>query len=98
MNCTTKITSVTWVRPSRHRKVVRIATAAITNGTIASSEPNTRARMINAPVAPKMISASTPRSPPDDVDSSAETPVTTTGTPATVACAAAASAAGSEAT
>jgi hypothetical protein len=55
-----KLTSVRLVSPRMTRKVVRIATPAISSGTRASSEPNTNASTASAPSPPSSVSASTP--------------------------------------
>ena len=58
-----KLMSVKVVRPRITRKVARIATAAISSGRKASSEPNTNASTASAPSPPSSVSASTPLSP-----------------------------------
>ena len=58
-NCTTKLTSVNTVSSSTIRNVVRIETAAMSNGTRASSEAKTNARTARAPSAPSSVSSST---------------------------------------
>ena len=55
-----KLTSTSPVRPSTARKVVRMATAAISSGTRARNEPNTKASTHSAPTAPTRVSTSTP--------------------------------------
>ena len=59
-NWTMKLTSTSPVRPSTARKVVRMATAAISSGTRARNEPNTKASTSRAPMAPTSVSTSTP--------------------------------------
>ena len=77
------------------RKVVGIATAAISSGTIAINEPKTKARTISAPAPAIRTSARTLTLVPSRVASvaaarSASTPVTSTGDPPTVTPASAA--------
>ena len=55
-----KLTSTSPVRPSTARKVVRMATAAISSGTRARNEPNTKASTSRAPRNPARVSTSTP--------------------------------------
>jgi hypothetical protein len=58
-NSTTKLTSVNVVRPSTIRNVVRIDTVAMTNGTKARNDANTKASTANAPSPPSRVSTST---------------------------------------
>ena len=55
-NSTTKLTSVTVVRPRTRRNVVRIETAAISSGTSARNDANTKISTASAPVAPSSVS------------------------------------------
>jgi hypothetical protein len=79
-----KLTSTSPVRPSTARKVVRMATAAISSGTRARKEPNTKASTTRAPRPPARVSTSTPV-PAGSVAAavrSASRPVTWTSVPA----------------
>src|SRR6266487_212448 len=75
-NCTMKLTSVKVVKPRITRKVARIETAAISSGTRASSEPNTKASTASAPSPPSSVSVSTPVPPPPSLADSSSKPVT----------------------
>src|SRR5687767_7511358 len=80
-------TSIPAVSASTSRNVTAIATAAISSGSNASSDPNASASTINAPPAPSAISTMIGRSEPPPLSVSGTTPVTTSGAPATRASA-----------
>jgi len=82
--CTRKLTSVTAVSPKMARNAARMATAATSSGTSASSDPNTNASTTRAPTPPASVSTSTPVSPGRDSASAASSsiPVTSTDEPA----------------
>lgn len=68
-DCTTKLTSVSSVRSSTSKNVVRIETAAMTNGTSAKKDAKTKVSTTSAPTAPNKVSTSTlgpALSPPAD--------------------------------
>ena len=81
-------TSVTAASGHTSRKVVGIATAAISSGTIAISELKTKMSTIRAPAPATSTSSSTltlvSPSPAAEAARSASRPVTSTGDPPTV--------------
>ena len=86
-NWTIGETAVSWVSPSSSRNVVRIETIAITSGTNARNEANTKASTTSAPSPPSTASTRTPGPsllPPLSC-ASASKPVRRTGSPPTVA-------------
>ena len=94
-------TSVTVASGQTRRKVVGIATIAISSGTMAMNDAKTNARTTRAPTPARRASTSTlvppPASPSAAAARSASRPVTATGdpptvTPASAACALRASA------
>ncbi len=87
-------TSVTVASGQTRRKVVGIATSAISSGTIAMKDAKTNARTRSAPTPATSASTTTlvppPVSPSAAAARSASRPVTATGEPATVTPASAA--------
>ena len=58
-NWTTKLTSLKVVSPSTSKNVVRMETAAISNGRNAKNDAKTKSSTRRAPAAPSRVSAST---------------------------------------
>ena len=85
-NWTIGDTAVSCVSPSSSRNVVRIETIAITSGTTARNEANTKVSTTSAPTPPSTASSRTPGpSLPPLSCASASKPVRRTGSPPTVA-------------